>query len=125
MPKLVSDRTVNLVRRTLLKSLTDSAKIEREVATTDDMGAPLHTIELVATDVVCRVIRAGQQTQNQAKTAGGAETIIDKTRIILKHDVTIDVDYLITVRSVRYQVVTIDDNMTDAGFVSAICVRAR
>lgn len=118
------DRVIGVLRRRMAQSLVDIATIEREAQTVSAMGAPVHTWVLVAEGVACRVIGAGREDMAQ-RIAGGAEVMRDEVRIILAHDVVVDVDYRITVGGHVYDVVSIVDAMSQDVFTSVRAVRRR
>jgi head-tail adaptor len=118
------ERTIGVLRRRLAASLDQSCTIEREVGAIDAMGAPVHTWQVVASDVACRVIRAGREDLAQ-RVAGGAEVMRDEVRIILSHEAVVDVDYRIAIGDAVYDVVSIEDAMSAEVFVGVVAVRRR
>lgn len=125
MPKLKAS-TIKRIQKTVNEFLSETCDIESSVdGATGSMGQKLQSWELVSTGVSCRVIRAGTRTSGDAGIQGGRETIEDTVRIILPVGTVVDVDYRIIVGSRSYQVVGIQDDLSDAVDVSVIGKRIR
>lgn len=118
--------TLNRIRKTVNKYLPETCDIESSVdGATGSMGQKLQSWETVATGVSCRVIRAGNRTSGDTAIQGGRETIEDTVRIILPVGTVVDVDYRIVIGNRSYQIVGIQDDLTDAVDVSVIGKRIR
>jgi len=123
---LLSDRTIAMVRRNVSAMLTERCTIERESGATDDMGAPLHDWTVVASDVPCRVIRAGQRNNNSTEIIGSQEALVEMYRLICPVATPFKTDDRVRMADgAVYQIVAMDDRMTDQAFVSAIITRGR
>lgn len=125
--RLLSDRTMAMVRRNVSAMLTERCTIERERGATDDMGAPLHDWTVVASDVPCRVIRAGQQRNNTTtQIVGSQEALVETFRLICPVGTPFTTDDRVRMADgLVYQVVALDDRLTDQAFVAAIIMRGR
>jgi len=124
---LLSDRTIAMVRRNVSAMLTERCTIERESGATDDMGAPLHDWTVVASDVPCRVIRAGQQRNNTTtQIVGSQEALVETFRLICPVATPFKTDDRVRLADgTVYQVVALDDQLSDQAFVAAIIMRGR
>lgn len=124
---MVSNRTLAIIKRRVNTYLTERCRIEREAGTRGQMGEPLHDSETVAADVPCRVIRLGQNsTQSEAEAVGSTEALIERWRLICPAGTTFAVDNRVWLADGRvYQIVDVDDRLTQEAFVSAVMVRAR
>lgn len=120
-------RTVNIIRQRVNQMLTERCSIERESGTKGRMGEPLHGKETVATDVPCRIISIGQSsTQSEYEAVGSTEAMVERWRLICPAGTAFTVDNLVRLADGRvYQIVDVDDRLTDQAFVSAVMVRAR
>lgn len=121
-----SARTLAKVQENVGVMLTDICTIERETTGTGDMGQELHENEVVATDVPCRLIRAGTRTTGSSNNAGGRESLTDRFRLILPVGTVISTDYRVRMADETiYQVVDVEAALTDGAFVAAVVTRAR
>lgn len=121
-----STRTLGIVRRNVNAMLTDTCTIYREGSGRDSSGAPLHTLELVASAVTCRVIRSTSRAQNRAQTVAGQEALVELYRLISPVGTPFTVNDVVELSSgERYQVVNVEDKLTDSAFVEASITRVR
>jgi hypothetical protein len=121
-----SARTLAKVQENVGAMLTDTCTIERETTATGDMGQELHENEVVATDVACRLIRAGLKSTGSSNNAGGIESLLDRYRLILPVGTVISTDYQVRMADgTIFQVVDVEAALTDAAFVAAVVVRSR
>lgn len=124
--RLLSDRTMAMVRRNVNAMLTDLCSIERESGATDDMGAPLHDWTVVASDVPCRVIRAGQRNNSSTEIIGSQETLVEMYRLICPVGTPFTTDDRVRMAGdAVFHIVALEDRLTDLPFVSAIITRGR
>jgi hypothetical protein len=125
MPRF-SDRALARVRRNVEAMLTDTCSIERETYSKGTMGEPLHTFEVVAEDVPCRVLQAGQGYGSNYAEVGGQEALRELTRVVLRRDAEFVVNDRIVMADGRtYLVIDAEDALTDSAFVDAVCTRVR
>lgn len=125
---MVSNRTTAIIRRRVNTFLTELCSIERETNMRGHMGEPLsNRWETVAENVPCRIITLGQNsTQSEAEPVGSTEALIERWRLICPAGTVLAVDNRAVLSDGRkYQIVDIDDRLTDQAFVSATVVRAR
>lgn len=122
----ISARTMAKVRGNVGATLTDSCTIQRETEGVGAMGEPLHEFEDMASEVACRLIRAGTKTAGTSNVEGGREATTDRYRLILAVGTVISADYRVVMSDgLEYEVVDVEASLTDAAFVAAILVRAR
>lgn len=126
MPRF-SARTINIVRKNVNEMLTDTCTLYVESGATGIMGEPLHTLELVAEDVPCRVIRASQQFGKSSVVAvGSQEAMVELYRLECPYDTTLTVDMVAKLSDgSMYQIVGIEDKLTDSAFAGAVISRVR
>lgn len=124
---MVSNRTIALVRRRVNAFLTERCSIEREAGMKGSMGEPLHGWEMVADNVQCRVITVNQSsTQTEYEAVGSTEALVERWRLICPAGTVFAVDNRVRLSDGRvFQIVDVDDRLTDEAFVSAMMVRAR
>lgn len=124
---MVSNRTRAIIRRRVNTLLTERCTIERETGTTGLMGEPLHGWEKVSEDVPCRVITVGQSgTRSEGRAVGAAEALLERWRLICPAGTVFAVDNRVVFDDGRtFEIVDIDDRLTDEAYVSAVMVRAR
>lgn len=121
---LLSSRTVALVRARVSEMLTDTCTLQRRIAAVGTMGEPKQQYVDVSVDVACRVIRAKPPTTNTAQPIGGAVGLKETYRLIcpvgtpfLTHDRVVMSDDSV------YQIMSVEDKLTDQAFVGAIIER--
>ncbi len=126
MPRF-SARTIAIVRRNVNDMLTETCTITRETGIKGTMGEPLHdSSEIVAEDVTCRVIRVGMPGAGRTKDVGAQETIVEMYRLICPVGAGFTTDDIITMSDGRvFQVISVEDGLTDEAFSGAIFTRAR
>jgi len=126
MPRF-SARTIAIVKQNVSEMLTDTCTLSRESGATGTMGEPLHTLEIVATGVRCRVIRAGQARSSGAtQVVGSQESMVEAYRLICPVGTAFVVDDVVTLSNGDvYQVVSVEDQLTDAAFAGAVITRVR
>lgn len=124
---MVSKRTRAIIRRRANTLLTELCSIERETGATGLMGEPLHNWETVERNVPCRIILIGQfSTRSEYDAVGATEALVERWRLICPAGTTFAVDDRVRLADGRvYQIVDVDDRLTDEAFVSAVMVRAR
>lgn len=124
---MVSSRTRAIIRSRVNMYLTERCTIEREAGMTGLMGEPLHGYETVAEDVPCRIIMIGQSsTRSEYDAVGATEALVERWRLICPAGTAFAVDERVRLADGRlYQIVDVDDRLTDEAFVSAVIVRAR
>lgn len=121
-----SDRTVALVRRNVLKTLTETCRVERESGSTGTMGELLHDWVVVAQDVACRVITRGQQSQAQTREVGGQEALVERYELICPVGTAFTVDDRVVMSDGRiFQVVDVEDGLSNEAFAKVMLVRTR
>lgn len=116
-------RHLTRIQRTGAGFLTQRCKIEAETETRGDMGEPLHVWAMVADDVPCRVIQAGQFNAAAVQVVGSQETLPEMYRLALPPETPLDVDQRVTVDGVTYNVVRMETALTDEVFRHALIVR--
>lgn len=122
---MVSNRTTAIIRRRVNTTLTELCSIEHETGMKGSMGEPLHGWETVAADVPCRVIRANAASRG-TEAVGSTEALVERWRLICPAGTVFAVDNRVRLSDGRvFQIVGIDDRLTDEAFVSALMVRAR
>jgi uncharacterized protein DUF6093 len=126
MPRF-STRTIAVVKRNVNEMLTETCTIRRETGARGTMGEPLHdSTEIVAQNVNCRVIRVGQRNRGQTMDVGAQETIVEMYRLICPVGTGFTTDDIITMSDGRvFQVVDVEDGLTDEAFTGAVMTRAR
>jgi hypothetical protein len=129
-----SSQTLAIVNQNVSVMLTDSCTIERESDAVGGMGEPLHEFEVVASDVACRMIRAGARSTGTNNVEGGREALTDRYRLIIPVGVVTDTngrliigaDCRVTMADgTVYEVVDVEAALTDAAFVAAVVTRTR
>lgn len=121
-----SDRTIALVRQNISAMLTESCTIQRRSGAKGQMGEPLNTFENVATDVACRVIRARVPSSSSTQPVGGSNAMVELYRLICPVGTTFVVEDRIVMSDGRiFEVVSLEDGLTDSGFAGAVVTRVR
>jgi head-tail adaptor len=122
----LSARTLAKVQQNVNVMLTDSCTIERETSGVGAMGEDLHENEVVASNVPCRLIRAGLKSTGSSNIVGGRESLLDRFRLILPVGTDVSADYRVRMADETiYQVVDVEAALTDATFVAAVIMRVR
>jgi hypothetical protein len=124
MPRF-SARTLAIVQRNVNEMLTDVCTIKRQTGATGTMGEPLNQLELIASDVPCRVIRAKTPNANSQAVIGSQKAQVERYRLICPVDTAFRVDDVVIVGSDVYQVVDVEDKLTDGAFAGAVITRVR
>lgn len=126
MPRF-SDRTIAVVRRNVNEMLTETCTITRETGAKGTMGEPLHdNTEIVAQNVNCRVIRVGQSNRGQTMDVGAQESLVEMYRLICPVGTGFTTDDIVTMSDERvFQVLNVEDGLTDKAFSGAIIARVR
>lgn len=126
MPRF-SARTIAIVRRAVNEMLTDTCSLYQESGATGTMGEPLHTLELVASGVPCRVIRARTRGENGVSVVGSQEAMVERYRLECSHDTSLSLNMVAQLDSdgSRWQIVDIEDKLTDSAFAGAAITRVR
>lgn len=121
-----SSRTLGIVKRNVDAMLTDTCTIYSEASSKDSSGAPTHTMEIVASDVSCRVIRSTPPTQNRTQVVAGQEALVEYYRFITPVGTPFTVnDRVVLSTGETYDVVSVEDLLTDSAFAGAVITRAR
>jgi len=115
--------TIQRMRLIVAATLTGRALIERETASTGQFGEATHAWQVVGVDVPCRIITVGNQATSQTVLSGGREVLTEQYTLVVGFDVTLAVDYRVTVNGVRYLVVQLVDDLTDKVMQTAVVVR--
>jgi hypothetical protein len=119
-------RTVALVQRNINLMLGERCTLERETGQMGLMGEPLHTWEVVVDNIPCRIIRAGQSFSSAAAIVGSQEALIERYRLICPTGTPFTLEDRVRFDDGRlYQVVQVEDGLTEGVFVSAIITRVR
>lgn len=122
----IPDRTIELIRRRVNSYLDDTCRIERESGSPGLMGERLRDLLLVASNVSCRVIRLTKRTNTAAQEVGGQEALVERYRLILPVGTAFAVDDRVVMSNGDvYQVVDVEDHMSDGAFVGAMLTRVR
>lgn len=121
---MVTDATIQRARVMVRRFLSQTCVISRETAARDEMGYPMHSTEVVASDVACRVISLGRVNSSQAGDVGSQETLTQRYRLILPHGTSIGADYTVTVDGVDYVIDGVVDDWSQAVDVQATMTRA-
>ncbi len=125
MPRF-SDRTLAIVQRNVGEMLTDTCTIKRESGATGTMGESLHTLEIVQSGVACRVIRARIPAQGTTQVVGSQESMVETYRLICPVGTPFTKDDVVTLADGSvYQVVSVEDKLTDGAFAGAVITRVR
>jgi hypothetical protein len=125
MPRF-SDRTMAIVRRNVNEMLVDTCTIEQQMGIKGTMGEPLDSWEIVAEDVPCRVIRAKVPNASSQTVVGSQEAMVEMYRLECPYDTTFAVDNRVTLSDGSvYQVVQVEDKLTDSAFAGAVITRVR
>lgn len=123
---LLSSRTVAAVQKNVNAMLTDTCTLQRRNQAVGSMGEPLQGYVNVQTGVTCRVIRSRPPTMNTTQPVGGAVAVVETFRLICP----VGTPFLVEDRVLMsddsiYQVMSVEDKLTDGVFVSAIIQRVR
>ena len=125
MPRF-SSSTIARVQRNVNAMLTDTCTIKRMTDSLGTMGEPLNTLELIASGVLCRVIRAKVPSDNTQQVIGSQKSMVERYRLICPVGTAFVVDDVITVSDGKvYQVVNVEDDLTDSAFAGAVITRVR
>lgn len=125
MPRF-SDRTIAIVTRNVSEMLTDSCTIKRLTGATGTMGEPLNQLELIASGVQCRVIRSKTPSDNAQQVVASQKSMVERYRLICPAGTAFLVDDVVTLADGSvYQVVQVEDKLTDGVFAGAVITRVR
>ena len=118
------------LRNKALTFLIDTCTIEAKTQSVDEIGAPVNAWIVVASSVPCRVVMAGRSNANNANLAAMQESMTDTYKLSVPvqnstYNWTLAIDQRITINSVIYNVVSIEDGLTDTIFRQAILTRER
>lgn len=119
----VSPQIVAMIRRETANFLTQRAQFQRETTARGEYGEPLHTWEVVASNVPCRLIRLGRRNESGIEEAGGAETMKAEYRLSVPTTTPLAADMRVVVDGLTYGVVRIETQLTDEAFHAAIVNR--
>lgn len=126
MPRF-SARTIAIVRRAVNEMLTDTCSLYQESGATGTMGEPLHNLELVASGVPCRVIRAKTPSSNAVQVVGSQDSQVERYRFECPYDQALRIKMVVELDSdgSRWQMVDVEDALTDKAFAGAVITRVR
>jgi hypothetical protein len=125
MPRF-SARTIAVVQRNVSEMLTDTCTIKRLTGATGTMGEPLNQMELIASGVLCRVIRAKTPSNGSQQVVGSQQSMVELYRLICPVGTAFVVDDVVTLSDGSiYQVVSLEDQLTDSAFAGAVITRVR
>lgn len=126
MPRF-SDRTMAIVRRNSNEMLTDTCSLFQDSGATGSMGEPLPTLELVASGVRCRVIRSKAPSGSALGVVSSQEAMVEAYRLECPYDTTMLINMVAELDSdgSRWQLVNIEDKLTDSVFAAALITRVR
>ena len=121
-----STRTIAVVRRAGNEMLTDTCVLSRKSMATGNMGEPLPVLTIVATGVRCRVIRAKVPANSSQQVVGSQQAMVETYRLECPYDTAFVVDDVVTLNDgTVYQVVNVEDQLTDSVFAGAVIMRVR
>jgi Phage head-tail joining protein. len=121
---MVDQRQVVRMRAIADGYLTQRCEIEQEQMLLDGYGAMLHSWQVVASDVRCRVIQE-RRTGSQMVESGNQETMREMYRLIVPMGVVLRADQRVRVDGALYTVVSAEDALTDVLQASGTIVRVR
>jgi len=126
MPRF-SARTMAVIRRSGGEMLTDTCSLFVESGATGALGEPLHDLELVASGVACRVIRARTPSGGTQMVVGSQESMVETYRLECAYDQALAVDMVAVLDSSAesYRITSIEDKLTDSVFAGAVITRVR
>ncbi|MBZ0294501.1 MAG: DUF6093 family protein [Anaerolineae bacterium] len=114
------------IRNQVSGLLTETCRIEREAGSVGTMGEPLHTWEVVQTGVNCRIITASEQSRSMTQDVGSQETLVEVYRLIAAVGTPFTEDDRVVMADGRvFQVVAVEDGLTDEAYAAAIVTRER
>lgn len=119
---------VGQLRREMGRWLTDSATIFKQTEDRVVLDEPAKTVVTIATAVPCRVLSTPEGLQG---TRLEGKLNPEKVRVILPHDTDVDPGdnagwaFYITVGTATYEIVRIEDSLTNSVFVSVTAERVR
>ncbi len=122
-----STRTIAKVQANVNAMLTESCTLQRESGATGSMGEPLRNVfGNIATGVQCRVIRAKTPSGGTGMVVGSQEAMVELYRLICPVGTAFLVDDRVVMSDGRvFQVVNVEDGLTDKGFAGAVLTRVR
>lgn len=125
MPRF-SSRIIAIVRQNVNEILTDTCTLSEESGATGTLGEPLAGLVLVASGVRCRVIRAKTPSNSSTQVVGSQESMVEMYRLECPYDTTLRVNMVATLGDgSMYQLVSIEDQLTDSVFAGAVVTRVR
>lgn len=122
-----SSYALGAVRAQVAKMLTETCRIEQEAQGRGLMGEPLHgNWEVVASAVSCRLIRSQTPNMTRTREVGAQEAIVERYRLIAPRGTAFTVDNRVVMSNGDvYQVVDVEDKLSDAAFSGCVVVRQR
>ena len=121
---MVSPRTLARIRRQMAYFLSDRCSILQRGVGSGHMGEEIGNWIPVRTDVPCRLLRSLLNTRNAREAVGGSMELIERFRLVLPHDVRIHQGNGVRIGDQVYEVVNIEDRLTDAMQVMVFITRA-
>ena len=120
---IISDAMLAMVKSEMARSLVDRCRIERALTTLDENGGSVETWEIVADNEPCRVIQMGSSDSSQALATGERETLRRAYKLIVSVSVAVSVDYRVTIGADVYDIIRIEDALSDEVFHSVLMSR--
>lgn len=121
-----SSRTIALVRRNANAMLTETCTLYRKTGATGEMGEPLNTFEIAATGVPCRVIRARVPSGSTTQPVGGQIALVETYRLECPYNTVLELNMRSQVDGGGlYDLISIEDKLTDSAFAAAVVTRVR
>ena len=111
------------VREVAGRFMTETCVIEDEVIATDRYGAAVHTWQVSATNVACRVITETRMSGSDTTEIGSQTALVERLRLVVPTGTALGVNQRVTVGGAVYRVVALLEGHTDAVFASAVIVR--
>ena len=111
------------IRSMVRQSLTATCTIEVETNAAGSFGNVVEGWTAVASNVPCRLIEAGSQTSEENEPFAGQDSIQETYRLIVMHDVALDVGQRVTIDGIVYYVATLDTAMTHRAYRGAVVER--
>ncbi len=121
-----STRTIAKVQQNVNAMLTDRCTLSRKSDATGLRGEPLNATEIIASNVPCRVIRSKVPSDNAQQVIGSQKSMVERYRLICPVGTAFVVDDVVTLADGSvYNVVNVEDQLTDSVQASAVITRVR
>ena len=122
---LLSPQMRAMIRQVAERMMSSTCLIEKEQDSRGSLGQSMHTWQIVASAVRCRLITSKGATLTAVEPFADRITMEDTYTISLPVGTEIGVDYRITVGSVVFRVANVKDNRTDSADAQAVLTRMR